>query len=370
MKKKIFILTGESSGDKLASNIIPYLNSKNFHITAIGSNHIKKKGIKLLFNSKEISVMGFLDVLKKIFFLKKKINLTINYLLKFKPDLIFSIDSPDFSFRVHNIIKKRLPQTRIVHLVAPTIWVWREKRVLVFREFLDHLLLLFPFEAPLFTKWKMKNTYVGHPFFEKKIIYKKFPINSQKKIITLCPGSRSSEIKTFMPIFVELIKEINFKYPDIFLFHFPVSLDHVKSIKSFLPSKISSLISSKEDKKNFYIKKSILSVAKSGTISLDICKNKSPLITIFKTSWFNYFLIKPFVKVKFANIINIIANKELIPELIQSECNTSSILAKVSLFIENKKVRSLNVSNYQKIIKKITKNNSSELIAKTLKSYL
>ena len=77
MKKKIFILTGESSGDKLASNIIPYLNSKNFHITAIGSNHIKKKGIKLLFNSKEISVMGFVDVLKKIFFLKKKINLTI-----------------------------------------------------------------------------------------------------------------------------------------------------------------------------------------------------------------------------------------------------------------------------------------------------
>ena len=370
MKKKIFILTGESSGDKLASNIIPYFNSKNFNITAIGSDHIKKKGIKLLFNSKEISVMGFADVLKKVFFLKKKINLTISYLLKFKPDVIFSIDSPDFSFRVHNVIKKKLPQTKIVHLVAPTIWVWRERRVLVFREFLDHLLLLFPFEAPLFTKWKMKNTYVGHPFFEKKIIYKKFPINLQKKIITLCPGSRSSEIKTFMPIFVELIKEINFKYPDIFLFHFPVSFEHAKSVKNFLPSKKSFFISSKEDKKNFYIKKSILSVAKSGTISLDICKNKSPLITIFKTSWFNYFLIKPFVKVKFANIVNIIANKELIPELIQSDCNVSSIFKKVSLFIENKKVRTLNVSNYQKIIKKITKNNSSKLIAQTVKSYL
>ena len=314
--------------------------------------------------------MGFVDVLKKVFSLKKKINLTIDYLLKFKPDIIFSIDSPDFCFRVHSVIKKKIPRTKIVHLVAPTIWVWREKRVLVFRKFLDHLLLLFPFEAPLFTKWKMKNTYVGHPFFEKKIIYKKFPINSKKKIITLCPGSRSSEIKTFMPIFVELIREINFKYPDIFLFHFPVSLEHAKSVKNFLSSKISFLISSQENQKNFYIKKSILSVAKSGTISLDICKNKSPLITIFKTSWFNYFLIKPFVKVKFANIINIIANKELIPELIQSECNTSSILAKVSFFIENKKVRSLNVANYQKIIKKITKNNSSKLIAKTLKSYL
>ena len=173
-----------------------------------------------------------------------------------------------------------------------------------------------------------------------------------------------------MPIFVELIKKINFKYPDIFLFHFPVSFEHAKTIKNFLPSKISFFISSTEDKKNFYIKKSILSVAKSGTISLDICKNKSPLITIFKTSWFNYFLIKPFVKVKFANIVNIIANKELIPELIQSDCNVSSIFKKVSLFIENKKLRNLNVSNYQKIIKKITKNNSSKLIAQTVKNYI
>ena len=370
MKKKIFILTGESSGDKLASNVIPYLNNKNFYITAIGSDHIKKKHIKLLFNSKEISVMGFVDVFKKLFFLKKKINLTISYLLKFKPDVIFSIDSPDFSFRIHNVIKKKLPKTKIVHLVAPTIWVWREKRVLVFRKFLDHLLLLFPFEAPLFNKWKMKNTYVGHPFFEKKITYKKFPMISRKKIITFCPGSRSSEIRTFMPLFVELIKIINFQYPGIFLFHFPVPLEHAKSVKNFIHSKTLFLISCSEEKKNFFIKKSILSVAKSGTISLDICKNQSPLITIFKTSWINYFLIKPFVKVKFANIINIIANKELIPELIQSECNVSNIYKKVCLFIENKKIRDLNVTNYRKIIKKISKKNSSKLIAKIIKSYL
>jgi len=247
----------------------------------------------------------------------------------------------------------------------------------------------------------MKNTYVGHPFFEKKITYKKFPMISRKKIITFCPGSRSSEIRTFMPLFVELIKKINLQYPGIFLFHFPVPLEHAKSVKNFIPSKTLFLISCSEEKKNFFIKKSILSVAKSGTISLDICKNQSPLITIFKTSWINYFLIKPFVKVKFANIINIIANKELIPELIQSECNVSNIYKKVCLFIENKKIRDLNVTkliqsecnvsniykkvclfienkkirdlnvtNYRKIIKKISKKNSSKLIAKTIKSYL
>ena len=368
MKKKLFILTGESSGDKLASNIIPYL--KNLNITAIGSEHIQKKGIKLIFNSKQISVMGFVDVLKKIFFLKKKINITINYLLKLKPDLIFSIDAPDFSFRIHKVIKKKLPKTKIIHLVAPTIWVWRENRVLVFRKFLDHLLLLFPFEAPLFTKWKMKNTYVGHPFFEKKIIYKKFSLDKKRKIISFCPGSRKSEIKTFMPIFASLIKKIDLKYPKCFSFHFPISKEHSKSIGQYLALKTSFFTSSDENRKNFYIKNSILSVAKSGTMSLDICKNKSPLITIYKTSWINYCLIKPFVKVKFANIVNIIANKEIIPELIQSKCNVLDIFSKMTIFLDSRRARNLNVKNYQKIIKKITKKNSSKEIAMVIKSYL
>lgn len=370
MKKKIFILTGESSGDKLASNIIPYFNNKNFTLVAIGSTHIRQMGVKLLFDSREIAVMGLIDVLKKIFFLKKKIDTTINFLLKFKPDIILSIDSPDFSFRINKVIKKKLPKTKIIHLVAPSIWAWREGRVLTFRKFLDHMLLLFEFEVALLNRWKMKNTFVGHPFFEKKISYRRYPLISQKKIISLCPGSRISEIKTFMPIFMGLINEINLKYPETFVFHFPVSKEHIKIVNKYITMKFFFLISSTEDKKNFYINKSILSVAKSGTVSLDICKNKCPIITIYKTSWLNYFLIKPFIKVKFANIVNIIANKEIVPELIQSQCNVFDIFKKVSKFIDSKKIRDHNVFSYEKVIKKFTKKNSSKIISKVIKSYL
>ena len=369
-KKKLFIITGESSGDKLASNVVPYFNSLNFDIIAIGSDHLKKKKIKLLFNSNQISVMGIIDVLKKVFFLKSKINQTIRYILKFKPNVIFSIDSPDFSFRIAKVIKRKLPDTKIVHLVAPSIWAWRESRGKNFRKFLDHILLLFPFETHIFNKLKIENTFVGHPFFEKNIIYKKLPIDRNKKIISLCPGSRLSEIKIFMPIFFKLINKIKSHYPDNFLFHFPVAKEHVKNVKKYLPNFTAFLISSTEDSKNFYIKNSILTVAKSGTISLDVCKNKCPLITIYKTSWFNYFLIKPFVKIKYANIINIIAHKQIIPELIQSKCNEFDIFKEVGIFLDNKKIRISNVTNYQKIIKKITKKNSSKIISNTIKSYI
>jgi len=369
LKKKIFIITGESSGDKLASNIVSHFDKKKFNINAIGSDHLKKNNIKLLFDNKQISVMGFVDVLKKIFYLIKKINQTVFFIKKFKPNVILSIDSPDFAFRVEDKIKKMLPEIKIVHFVAPSIWAWRERRVYYFRKFIDHIILLFPFEVKIFNRYNLKNTFVGHPFFEKKTIYKKLRLFDKKKIISICPGSRISEIKCLMPIIVNVINKIIKTYGLNFVFHFPVLPVHKKLIKSYLVNNINYLITTDENQKNFYIKNSILSVAKSGTISLDICKNSSPLITIYKTSFLNYILIKPLVKVKFGNILNIIANKEIIPELIQQDCTPENIFTIISKFLSNKRLRDLNVSNYKKIINKISKKNTSRLVADIVKSY-
>ncbi len=369
MKKKIFIITGEASGDKLASHIVDYFDHKKYEIQAIGSSHLKQKKIKLLFDSSEISVMGFVDVIKKIFSLINNINYTVNFIKKFRPDIVFSIDAPDFSFRVEKKIKKILPDIKIIHFVAPTIWAWRENRAAVFKTFIDHILLLFPFEVAIFNKWKIKNTYVGHPFFEKKILYKKYFLKKNKQIITFCPGSRLSEIKTFMPLFMKLINKINHKYGKNFLYHFPINLNHKKMIYDYFYKKNLILITTNEDMKNFYIKNSIFSVAKSGTVSLDVCKNNCPLITVYKTSWLNYFLIKPFVKVNFGNIVNIIAKKEIIPEFIQSKCNVDNVFVKISEFLNNKKMRLSNVSNYKKIIKLITKKNTTKIISNVIKKY-
>ena len=369
MKKKIFIITGEASGDKLASEIVSYFDKKKYNILAIGSEKLKSKNIKLLFDSSSIAFMGIKDILINFFYLKKKINFTVNSILTFKPNVIFSIDAPDFSFRIEKKIKEKFPNIKVVHLVAPTIWAWRESRAKLFKKFIDHMLLLFPFEVSIFNKWKIKNTFVGHPFIENKIIYKKFLIPNNKKLITLCPGSRISEIKLFMPIFNKFMQAINIKFNNNYVFHFPVPKDRVQLIKSYLSNKSEFLVSYHEDKKNFYIKNSILSVAKSGTISLDICKNKCPLITIYKTSIINYFLIKPFVNVNYGNIINIAANKEVIPELIQNDCTVEKILSLVCDFIENDKIRKKNVAGYSKILKRFKRANSNKIISDIVKSY-
>jgi lipid-A-disaccharide synthase len=351
LSKKIFIITGETSGDKIGSLVIKKLKEKNLDIQflAIGGENIKSEKIDCIFDIKEIAYMGFIDVLKNIFSIKAKINLTVKKILEFNPDVIFSIDSPDFSFRILNKVKTINNKIKTIHLVAPQVWAWRENRKKILYKFIDHLLLLFPFEKKYFDGF-IRNSFVGHPFFDFSVFKINKLENKDKKYFTLCPGSRNSELRIFMPIFVEVIKKISLS--NNFIFHIPTSENNKNFINDYLhKSKIDNfIITTNEKEKNFYIKDSILTISKSGTITLDICKNQCPLIVVYKTSWLNYLLIKPFVKTKFGNILNIIAQKEVIPELIQNQCNTKEIYGIAKKFIESDLLRKKLVNEYTKVL--------------------
>jgi len=306
--------------------------------------------------------MGFIDILKNISTIKNRLNYAVEKILEFKPDIIFSVDSPDFSFRILKKIKNINNKIKSIHLVAPHVWAWRENRKKILFKFIDHLLLLFPFEKKYF-KGFIRNSFVGHPFFD----YSVFRINKledkNKKYLTLCPGSRNSEIKTFMPIFIEVIKKINLYRK--FIFHIPASENNVTLINDYMQkSEIDNfIITTNEKDKNFYIQNSILTISKSGTIALDICKNQCPLIVVYRTSWLNYLLIKPFVKTKFGNILNIIANREIIPELIQQKCNADEIYKKTKGFIDNDLLGKQLVAEYTKVLETIIVPDSLEKIS-------
>jgi len=169
-----------------------------------------------------------------------------------------------------------------------------------------------------------------------------------------------------MPIFTEVIKKINLS--NNFVFHIPTSETNKNFIIDYLKKyKIENfIITTNEKDKNFYIKDSILTVSKSGTITLDICKNQCPLIVVYKTSWLNYLLIKPFVKTKFVNILNIIAQKEIVPELIQTKCNSDDIYKKAIEFIDDELLRKKLVDDYTKVLETIIVPNSLERISNYL----
>ncbi len=150
--KKIFILTGEPSGDKLASTVISKLQSINTEIEylSVGGVNLKKLGIKSIFNLKDITYLGFTSVIFNIFKIRNTINQTVDEIIKFSPDILFSVDSPDFTLRVAEKVKKINKNIKTIHYVAPQVWIWRKNRVKKIKNFIDHILLLFDFEKKIF----------------------------------------------------------------------------------------------------------------------------------------------------------------------------------------------------------------------------
>ena len=375
--KKIFVLTGEPSGDKLASTVISKLKQNNSDIeySCVGGVHLNSLGVKSIYDLKEITYIGFTSVLLNLFKIKKKINETVDKIIEFKPDVLFSVDSPDFTLRVAEKVKKINPNIKTVHYVAPQVWVWREGRVKKFKKFLDHILLLFNFEKKYFDKENINNTFVGHPLLEKTNKAKtdlSNLIKKDKKIISLFAGSRSSETSILLPILIDFIKLMNDKYNDyLFVFH---ATDENKNyindnIKGANLNNIEVI--SDENIKSQILSSSVFAVSKSGTVSLEICNAKIPSIIIYKMNFLNFMIVKFLVKIKYANIINIINNKEVIPELIQNECNSKEIFKSVVYFLKNPSLMDKQINDFSNTLNEIrSKTSSADEASSVLSSYL
>ncbi len=339
--KKIFILTGEASGDKLASEVIRELKKDypEIEYLSVGGENLKALGIKSIYDLREITYIGFTNVIRNIFKINKKINETVKAIKDFEPDILFTVDSPDFTLRVAERFKKINSKVKTIHYVAPQVWVWREGRIKKIKKFIDHILLLFNFEKPFFDKESMSNEFVGHPLLNESS-ETKIDINQifekNKALISVFPGSRISEIKILMPILLDFVKLMNKDYQD-FIYIFHSTKQQYDLIQSYIKSQdINNCEIISDDKiKSHTLKKSVFAVAKSGTVSLEICKSKVPSVIIYKMNFLNYIIVRSLVKVKFANIVNIAAGKEVIPELLQTKCNPKNLLKIVSSFLDD-----------------------------------
>ncbi len=363
--KKIFVLTGEPSGDKLASKVVSKLqqNYSNIEYLSVGGSHLNRHGVKSIYDLKEITYIGFTSVFFNILKIRNKINITVKKIIEFNPDILLSVDSPDFTLRVAEKVKKINPKIKTIHYVAPQVWVWRRGRVKKFKKFLDHILLLFNFEKKYFEKENIKNTFVGHPLLENKENTKTdLPnlINNDKKTISLFAGSRTSETNILLPILLDFIKLMNAKFNQYYFF-FHATDQNKDLIKHELKKKKFSNVEviSDESIKFQILSKSIFAVAKSGTVSLEICNLKVPSIIIYKMNVINFLIVKFLVKVKFANIINIINQKEIIPELIQNECNAKEIFRSVVYFLKNPELMNKQINDVSNTLNQIKSKTSS-----------
>lgn len=361
--KLIYIIAGEISGDYIGAKIINRLKDKNpdLRFIGIGGEKIKGEGVDSLFDISEISLIGFVQVMLKIFKLKKLIKLTVDDILDKKPDLLITIDSPGFCFRVAEKVKKNLTGAKLLHIVAPSVWAYSPSRAEKVAKTYDNLFCILPFEEVYFEKHhSLKTKYIGHPVFEqffennfqinKELLRTKYGIKGTKKIIGLTFGSRVCEIMGHIKIFTDSLSIVNNNY-DIFavVIANEENLEFVSKEMAKLNLDYPYIVTS--DKITAYSGCDLM-IAKSGTNTLEIGFLKTPLIVVYKTNWLSYFYIKAKILIEYVSLVNIIEDKEIVPELIQKKCNKFDIAEKVIKFLQNKNLGESQVEKSQVAINK------------------
>ena len=345
MKLKILIIATEPSGDKLGANLIDGLHSElkgegQLVFQGIGGPLMKSRGVTTLFNFNELSVMGLFEIIPKLPKILSVINRMVKYALVWKPDLIITIDSPDFSLRIAKKIKQKWPTVKTIHYVAPSVWAWRGYRARTMGKFLDHVLAILPFEPPFMEAAGMSCDFVGHPIVsedipsnqEIRLFRSSLGIERETPIVSILPGLRRTEIVKMMPIYLKSLESVAKKFPNlVFIIASPPNVcELVKSYLKFSNVPVIQLYEKDdpmkfEERKRMLFSTSLAALATSGTITLEIARMGAPLLVGYRASFMTEILLKNFVKLKSATLINILTNKAAIPELLFSNCNYQNI---------------------------------------------
>lgn len=346
-KVKIFIIAGEPSGDVLGGKLIASLKkqidgNKEIELLGIGGPKMEEQGLKSIFSISQLSLMGFAEIVPHIPKLLNLIKTTADLIIKEQPDLVITIDAPDFCFRVIKKIKENPLSDKIkkIHFIAPTVWAYRQGRAKKISKLFDLLLAILPFEPPYFEHYGLKTIFIGHPIVEDVVksdgtnFRIRHKIKTDDILICLTPGSRSGEVKRILPEMIGAINILAKKYSNLKV-AIPSIDKNYEMIKKHLPLFTVETILTNQDEKNEIFYASNFAIAKSGTNTIELAIAKLPMIVVYKANYLTYSIIKALSKVKFANLINLILNKEVITEMIQPNCKAEKLAEKLDLLISN-----------------------------------
>ena len=351
---KIFIIAGEDSGDKLGSAIIDSLREAfdgSINFVGIGGNGMMNRGLDSIFPMSDLSVMGLVEIALQYTDLKNRLNQTIQSILDEKPDILLTIDAPEFCFRVAKKIKLSNKNIPIAHYVAPSVWAWRPNRAKKISEFVDHILALFPFEPRYFRDVGIKCDFVGHPIVtesladEESIAEFKNEYSLADEPIILClPGSRKSEIDRLMPVFGETLEKFSNILPSA-RFVLPSTPNIYEYSKKYLGSMPKDVIFLSPEKigidkylkfKKASFKISSLALAASGTVSLELAANNTPMVIGYDMGFLSRQIIGLMLKTETVNLVNLITGNRNIPECLGANFKSEN------LFLEMVRVYSNN----------------------------
>jgi len=356
---KYFFIAGEASGDIIGAKLIKAIRAidPEAEFSGIGGELMTKQGFKTLIPMSELSVMGIWEVLMRLHQLFKIRAGLVEEIEKFKPDAVITIDFPDFNFSVIKRLKARNNiQTKAIHYVAPTVWAWRPGRAKAVAKYLDAMMCLFPFEPDYFKKHKLRSVYVGHPITEDEPsngnaeeFRKSHGIEPDVKLLGLFFGSRHGELKMNADVIKEAATYVSEQFDKLHLIVPTTEALEYDVMQIIHDMGIPAYVESDYSKKWDAFAACDVGIAVSGTVALELAYAGTPHIIVYKTHPVTYLLVRLLAKVKYVHLGNIIANKLIVPEFIQTRCISELISEEVVTILKSDEKRKLQQEGFVEI---------------------
>ncbi len=367
--KKIFIITGEYSGDMHASNVARHLLEMNsdIQIEAIGGESLKAMGIKLFSDHSKMSAMGLTPkILLDHISLGKRV---VNYLTnEYKPDLVLLIDYGAFNLKMARFLKKA--GIRINYYIPPQVWASRKYRIKSIKKYVDKVFCIFPFEKEMYESYGIKTTYCGHPLISqlpqpanKEEFFAKYDLDTNKKLVSVFSGSRKFELNNLMKTFIKSAKDLKKKHPDLQIVFSQAPSINDETFQKYYKDCDFKVI--KGDNQALLSCSDSLILA-SGTVALEASLYNTPMIISYKGPilfWFIYLLVRCINRVCLPNII---MNKDIVPEILELQATPSNIVYNTEKLLYDSNVRNTQIEGLKAVREKLSDKNSSLEVAKEI----
>jgi len=367
-KPKVLVVSGEPSGDVFAGGLISSLkrlgNGINPDIYAMGGKNSEDAGAKLIADIKELSVMGFTEVLLKIRTIKKVLSSLSDWIELNRPDAVILVDFPSFNFKIAKLANKlNIPA---VYFIPPKIWASRYGRINFIKKYIKFVITIFPFEQEIYKKEGVESYYFGNPLYvlnKKDVLsagmktgpeYEKIKnmLNGKYPVISFLPGSRKTELKYHSKRIIDSIELIKSSYKDaFFIFPFRKEIDFSyfrNALKNSVTADNGSYLFT--DSIGLALSSSDLIITASGTASLEACFYGKPVIIFYYLNYLTYILAKILVRIKYAGLINILAGDLAVPELIESEFTPQNVFMEADKFLKDDKYRETALNKMSAVI--------------------
>jgi lipid-A-disaccharide synthase len=338
--KQVMLVVGEASGDIHGAHLVKALSDKDqtLRFFGVGGEQLEQTNFEVLFNVSQLAGMGLVELAGNVRNIWRADRTLRQAMRERRPDLLVLIDFPEFNLRLAKLAKKL--KIRVLYYISPQIWAWRPGRIRQIARWVDHMAVVFPFEVPLYEKWGVHVSFVGHPLLDivrsresREGVLAQLALDAKKQTIAILPGSRRREILYHLPVLLDAAFRLS---QDLAVQFFVIRASTVdrRELESML-KRVPLRIPIVENERYDAVNACDLAWTASGTVTVETALLLKPMIIVYRLSWLTYALARMLVNVKHVGMVNIMAGKEVVPELIQADFTAERVVKKTRTLLEN-----------------------------------